>query len=156
MYRRPAPGSTPIPPRTSANPQLANSILQSVATQAQANVSTRPQSAAPQATQSLTSPMHIITNPPAFNSFIKTHRAAVGFFTSTTCGPCKMIEPAFERLSEEKGSQDGRNGAGFAMIDIDVGMGQALAAQWNVRATPTFMFFLDGQKVKPISLKNSI
>ena len=38
-------------------------------------------------------------------------------------------------------------GAAFTSIDIRVGQGQALAAEFGIRATPTFLFFLDGKKV---------
>jgi thiol-disulfide isomerase/thioredoxin len=92
--------------------------------------------------------MHIITNPTSFNNFLKSHKAAVAFFTSETCPPCRMIEPVFERIAEEKGLRSGKIGAGFAKIDIGVGMGRNLASEWGVRATPTFMFFLDGTKVR--------
>lgn len=59
-----------------------------------------------------------------------------------------MIEPIFERLSEEKGMHEDRDGAGFAKIDIGVGMGRNLATEWGIRATPTFIFYLDGKKVR--------
>ena len=59
-----------------------------------------------------------------------------------------MIEPVFERLSEEKGFHHDRDGAGFAKVDIGVGMGRNLASEWGIRATPTFMFFLNGKKVR--------
>jgi len=59
-----------------------------------------------------------------------------------------MIEPIFERLSEEKGVREGFSGAGFAKVDINVGMGRNLASEWNIRATPTFIFYLDGKKVR--------
>ena len=145
MYRRPAANAPVSPPmNASANPELASSILQAVAANAQTNGHSQPIS---QATESLTAPMHIITNPSSFNNFLKSHKAAVAFFTSETCPPCKMIEPIFERIAEEKGLQNGRPGAGFAKIDIDVGMGRTLASEWGIRATPTFMFFLDGKKV---------
>ncbi|KAG6834078.1 hypothetical protein H0H93_012111, partial [Arthromyces matolae] len=164
MYRRPSP-SAPTPPvpapvpataATSAaaqaapNPQLAAQLLQAFASQAGSSPAL-----ANTASQSLTAPVHAITNPPAFNTFIKNHRAAVAFFTSTTCGPCRTIEPTFERLAEEKGVKADGRGAGFAKIDIDVGMGNALASQWNVRATPTFIFFLDGQKLDELKGANA-
>lgn len=147
MYRRPIPGAVPPPTAAAAaspNPALASSILQAVAAQAQANGNTRPPTGGAPATETLTSPIHIITNSASFNNFLKSNRATVAFFTDQTCAPCKIIEPVFDRLSEEKG---GNNGAAFAKIDIDVGMGQALAAEWGIRATPTFIFFLDGKKV---------
>ena len=59
-----------------------------------------------------------------------------------------MIEPIFERLSEEKGMHEDRDGAGFAKIDIGAGMGRNLATEWGIRATPTFIFYLDGKKVR--------
>jgi desumoylating isopeptidase 1 len=146
MYRPPGPGTAPVASATNTtpDPQLASSILQAVASQA-ANGSAHTNG---QSTNSLTSPMHVITNPATFNNFLKTHRAVVAFFTSATCPPCRMIEPVFERLSEEKGFHENRDGAGFAKIDIDVGMGRNLASEWGIRATPTFMFFLDGKKVR--------
>ena len=136
------------PPTTATNtpldPQLASSIVQAVASQAaNGSASTNIQS-----TNSLTSPIHVITNPATFNNFLKTHKAVVAFFTSANCLPCRRIEPVFERLSEEKGLHQDRDGAGFAKIDIHVGMGKNLATEWGVRATPTFMFFLDGKKVR--------
>jgi hypothetical protein len=58
-----------------------------------------------------------------------------------------MIEPVVERLAEEKGVSQDRQGVAFAKIEIKVGMGSALAGQYGIRATPTFLFFLDGEKV---------
>ena len=144
MYRPPGTAPPASAANTPPNPQLASSILQSVASQA-ANGSAHTNV---QSTNSLTSPMHVISNPATFNNFLKTHRAVVAFFTSATCPPCRMIEPVFERLSEEKGFHEDRDGAGFAKIDIEVGMGRNLASEWGIRATPTFMFFLDGKKVR--------
>ncbi|KAG6889127.1 hypothetical protein C0992_006349 [Termitomyces sp. T32_za158] len=167
MYRRPSP-SAPTPPEpvatpaaaataapeTAPNPQLAAQLLQALASRAAASTTS---TAAPSnaATQSLTAPIHAITNPASFNTFLKNHRATVAFFTSATCGPCRMIEPVFERLAEEKGLKADGHGAGFAKIDIDVGMGNNLASQWNVRATPTFIFFLDGKKLDELKGANA-
>ena len=143
MFRGPSPGVAAPVVSNPQDPQLATSILQSVASQAQS----QPGSSM-QATNSLTGPLHIITNPASFNHFLKVHRAAVALFTAPqTCPPCRVIEPVFNRLAEEKGIREGRNGAAFATVDINVGMGQSLAREWGIRATPTFIFFLDGKKV---------
>lgn len=131
----------PTPPVGTAsaapNPQLAASLLQAVAAQAQTQ-----QPARTQETGSLTAPLHASTNPASFHALLRTHQAAVALFTSATCPPCRMIEPVFERLSEERG------GAGTAFIKVDMGVGQgsAVASEWHVRVTPTFIFFLDGKK----------
>lgn len=66
---------------------------------------------------------------------------AVVFFTSTTCGPCKMIYPHFDGLASEAG-----NKAKFIKVDIDVTYDSAL--RFEVSSTPTFMTFLRGEKVE--------
>jgi thiol-disulfide isomerase/thioredoxin len=60
-----------------------------------------------------------------------------------------MIAPVFEQLAAEKGVRvaAGGRGAAFTKIDLRIGAGGTLATEWGVRATPTFMFFLDGTKV---------
>jgi thiol-disulfide isomerase/thioredoxin len=140
MFGRPMPGLPPV--GTSSN-SLSSSIQQSAASQPRANTGTYTE-----ATSSLTGPVHIVTNPATFNHFIKSSRAAVALFTAPqTCPPCRVIEPVFDQLAEEKAMRDRKKGAAFAKIDLNVGMGKALATEWGVRATPTFMFFLDGKKV---------
>lgn len=57
-----------------------------------------------------------------------------------------MIEPVFEGLAKNKSRANG--GVGFAKIDLSVGLGNAVAGEYQVQATPTFIFFLDGRKVK--------
>ena len=61
-----------------------------------------------------------------------------------------MVEPVFERLAEEKASQ------GFAFVKVDLGgmMTSGIANTYAVRATPTFLFFLDGQKVGEVKGAN--
>ncbi|KAL0961392.1 hypothetical protein HGRIS_006342 [Hohenbuehelia grisea] len=148
MYRRPTPGPIPSQAPAAASPDLASSLLQAVAARAQSDISTVSPGAGLGATQTLAAPIHPSTNPASFNSLLKSHRAVVAFFTSATCPPCRMIEPTFERLAEEKGltsSGHGR-GAAFTKIDLGVGMSGSIAQEWGVRATPTFIFYLDGKK----------
>ncbi|RXW24882.1 hypothetical protein EST38_g925 [Candolleomyces aberdarensis] len=154
LSRRPPAGATPQVAQGSQaagtaapNPQLAASILQSVAAQAQAGPGT---ASRPPVHHPITGPIHVTTNSASFDAFLKSHKAAVAFFTSQTCPPCRMIEPIFERLADEKGIREDKNGAGFAKVDLGVGMGNRLAGQYGVRATPTFIFFLDGKKVEEL------
>lgn len=142
----------------SPNPALASSLLQAVATRAASNdlgalsssrnylptpAPTSPPT--PAQSNSLTVPVHIATNPSSLNNVLRTHRAVVAFFTSATCGPCRMIEPVFEDLAMSKSRA---NGIAFVKIDLSVGMGSAVAGEHGVRVTPTFIFFLDGKKVR--------
>lgn len=147
MYRRPVESQAHRPPTDS---QLGTSLLQSVSNRARVSAATSTSHSSE--TSSITAPMHVITNSASFDSFLRSHRVAVAFFTSRTCPPCRMIEPVFERLSEQKSPQ----GVACAKIDIHVGLGRSLAGQWNIRATPTFYFFLDGEKVSFFSRTNVI
>lgn len=80
---------------------------------------------------------------------------AVIFFTSATCPPCKAVYPIYDELAEEVGSK-GR------LIKVDVGFAQDVGMRYSVRATPTFMTFLKGQKVdqwsggNPAQLKGNV
>ena len=67
-----------------------------------------------------------------------------------------MVEPTFERLAYEKTQAAGVGGGGgvaFVKVDIDAGMGNAVGAEFGVRATPTFIFFKDGNKVSTPCVK---
>ncbi|KAI4158753.1 MAG: hypothetical protein LQ342_007148 [Letrouitia transgressa] len=64
---------------------------------------------------------------------------AVIFFTSATCPPCKLVYPAYDELAAEA--------AGKAyLIKVDLSEAHEVGARYQVRATPTFVTFLRGQK----------
>ncbi|KAF9525052.1 PPPDE putative peptidase domain-containing protein [Crepidotus variabilis] len=155
MFRRPTPGAVPLAPAagssSSPDPQLTASILQSATSQAEAGTSVN----TGQPSSSITAPIHMITNSATFNNFVRNNKAAVALFTAPkTCPPCRMIEPVYERLAEEKGSHGGKQGAAFATIDTDAGVSRALSAEWGIRATPTFIFFLNGKKIDELKGAN--
>jgi desumoylating isopeptidase 1 len=96
--------------------------------------------------------VHASTNPASFRALLGSHRVVVAMFTSATCAPCRMIEPVFEELAREKKGHGNATGqAAFAKIDLSVGLGSMVAREYNVTATPTFVFFLDGKKVCAVS-----
>ncbi|MCI6157351.1 MAG: thioredoxin [Peptoniphilaceae bacterium] len=61
-------------------------------------------------------------------------------FFATWCGPCKMMAPALEELSE----------AGYRIFSVDVDEEQLLAAQYGIMNIPTLMIFKDGEKKEQI------
>ncbi|KAL6248588.1 hypothetical protein RBB50_004843 [Rhinocladiella similis] len=72
------------------------------------------------------------------------HSCAVIFFTSATCPPCKIVYPTYDELAAEAGT---RSGAKLIKIDISAShSAHAIAQRYSVRATPTFITFLKGQK----------
>ncbi|KAK7048237.1 PPPDE putative peptidase domain-containing protein [Favolaschia claudopus] len=153
MYRRPSPGVPAVAPPPPNQP-VAASLLQAVAAQAQAPPSNLPPAAAPlAATESLAGALHPVTNSASFRTLLRTHRAVVALFTDFQgCPPCRMIAPVYEQLAAEKGvrAATGGRGAAFTKIDIRVGAGGTLATEWGIRATPTFMFFLDEKKIAEV------
>ncbi|ODA79880.1 hypothetical protein RJ55_05477 [Drechmeria coniospora] len=69
------------------------------------------------------------------------HSCAVVFFTSATCPPCKLLYPVFDELAGEFGDK-----ATLIKIDISNPQGSAVAQQFSIRATPTFITFLKGEE----------
>jgi thioredoxin 1 len=60
-------------------------------------------------------------------------------FSATWCGPCKMIAPLFQQLSEAI--------PGVVFIKIDVDENPDTAAKYNVSAMPTFVFLKSGEVI---------
>ncbi|KAL4782251.1 PUL domain-containing protein [Aspergillus varians] len=65
---------------------------------------------------------------------------AVIFFTSATCPPCKMMYPLYDELAEEAGPK-------AVLIKVDTSIAQDVGMRYSVRATPTFMTFIRGEKL---------
>ena len=59
-------------------------------------------------------------------------------FWAEWCGPCKMIAPALEEISEEMNGK-----VTVAKINIDENPG--IPAKYGVRSIPTLMIFKDGE-----------
>lgn len=67
--------------------------------------------------------------------------SAVIFFTSATCPPCKLLYPTFDELAEST-SEDK-----CIFIKVDVSQAYDIGSKYSIRATPTFITFLKGQKL---------
>jgi thioredoxin 1 len=64
-------------------------------------------------------------------------------FWAPWCGPCKMVIPIYEKLSEE---YEGK--FKFCMINVDEN--QRTAAKYQIMSIPMQMFFFKGEKVDEI------
>ena len=91
----------------------------------------------------ISSGVHNVTQLTELESLLskaKTSCAAI-FFTSSTCAPCKVCYPAYDSLAEELGQK-------VTLIKVDINFAREISSRYQVRATPTFMTFLHGDKVE--------
>jgi thioredoxin 1 len=59
-------------------------------------------------------------------------------FHATWCGPCKMMKPTFERLTNENTTEVG-------MFTMDVDANRELAIELGIRSVPTIKVFNEGK-----------
>lgn len=64
-------------------------------------------------------------------------------FWAPWCGPCRMVSPIYDKLSEE---YDGR----FKFCKMNVDENQRIAMKHQIQSIPMQLFFADGQKVDEI------
>jgi thioredoxin 1 len=67
-------------------------------------------------------------------------KTAVVDFSAEWCGPCKMLAPVMEELSEEMG-----NALSFLNTDIDAN--GDLAVQYGIMSIPAVVVFRDGAEI---------
>tara|TARA_R110000824_G_scaffold383463_2_gene577048 strand:+ start:147 stop:458 length:312 start_codon:yes stop_codon:yes gene_type:complete len=64
-------------------------------------------------------------------------------FWADWCGPCKMIAPTLEKLSQEYSGK-------IKMFKLNVDNHPDIAQQYNVRSIPNLMFFVNGSPVASV------
>lgn len=67
---------------------------------------------------------------------LKSDDLVVVDFFATWCGPCKMIAPILDKLSEE-----------YKVYKVDIDQDTDLAISFGVQSVPTLLFFKGGKVV---------
>ena len=62
-------------------------------------------------------------------------------FFATWCGPCKMLSPVLENISDKFGED-------LKIIKIDIDKYPDIADKYEVMSVPTLMFFVNGNLVR--------
>lgn len=81
----------------------------------------------------------VIKSEEEFNNIIEKGITLVDFF-AVWCGPCKMLSPIIEEISEEYNGK-------IKVCKVDVDEVDSLAYKYGIRSIPTLIYFKDG-KVK--------
>ena len=76
-----------------------------------------------------------------FEEVIASGKVLVDFF-ATWCGPCRMLTPVLEELSEEVSD--------VTIVKVDVDQDGALAQRFGIMAVPTMILFENGEPVKQL------
>ena len=93
-------------------------------------------------TDTMTGPLHL-TDAGFENDVIKSDKPFLVDFTATWCGPCRMMAPIIEDLSNEYQGK-----ATFGKMDVDENPETSM--NFGIRSIPTILIFKGGQVVEQI------
>lgn len=73
---------------------------------------------------------------------LKEEKLVLIDFWATWCGPCQMIAPVIESISEENNK--------VKVCKVNVDEEQELAIKYGIMSIPTLLFFKNGEPVKTV------
>ena len=80
----------------------------------------------------------VISTKEEFEEIISQEKVVIADFFATWCGPCRMLSPIIEQLSEEFSEK-------VRVIKIDIDKENELANMYNIQSVPTVIIFKDGE-----------
>ena len=88
-------------------------------------------------------PAAYIQDKAEFDGLLDSESLMVVDCTATWCGPCKLVAPLMDQLSDEYGDR-----AKIFKLDLDAN--KELAKQYGIRSIPAVMFIKQGEVVETI------
>ncbi|UNT97284.1 thioredoxin [Allobaculum mucilyticum] len=79
-----------------------------------------------------------------FDEVLKDHPMVLADFFGSWCGPCQMIKPVLEQVSEH---YEGK----IQFVSVDIDALPELADRYDTESLPTLIFFFQQKKVFQIS-----
>ncbi len=73
-----------------------------------------------------------------FNDIINSEVPTLVDFSATWCGPCKMMEPILQNLSNKIGKT-------ARILKVDIDKNPAVANFYNIQSVPTLLLFVKGE-----------
>ena len=79
-------------------------------------------------------------NKEGFEKTMAENKLVLVDFFATWCGPCKMVSPLLDAISEEYAGK-------AAVVKVDVDEEQELAEEFGISSIPTVILFKDGEPI---------
>lgn len=84
-----------------------------------------------------------VVNEKEFNDIIKSKKVVLVDFFATWCGPCRMLSPILEEVSEEANGE-------YEIVKVDVDESYDLAKKFGIMSVPTMIIFQDSVEAEKI------
>ncbi len=86
--------------------------------------------------------VHKLTDETFENEVLKSEKPVLVDFNASWCGPCRMMAPVIEEMSEQN--------TDVKFMSCDVDECQETAREYGVMSIPTIMIFKDGEESAPL------